>query len=530
MRVVFVPEEEIHLEPRVEVRELGRRTMSLIGRWRIVEMDLWDLEAIDLVGPGFIEFGKDVTGGFGFIAVPGELDARAAPVALAVATIHPSLDGDETEPASVVFAELDEPGTDEIDGLEVPQVHLHDPPSANQAHCSPPRFADLHARLEVDLLLRHEDDAHPPASVRGQQVAELLPGEIMLVDVDDGLTLGPAVADDAAKDVAPGGSAGRCSPSARSGAGPGGSRWRRARIPRAVGPSSRSPRCAAPGSPGPVIRWTSGPSLRCVVQNPGSTCAMTASSLCRLIRTSSTEATCGFFRRIGVDPPTPETTWPVRCAGPGDLARRPEAEKPHRTASPAKPEMDRLRGDDFIQCLDRIKDPRHDRAPSRVPSSSARACIASNEPGSVRSILAAAHRLRAAGCGGPSAPGCRDPDARPILRPLRPHCPDRSPPIRCRSSSPDTESAAVGPQEAAGKLAEIVLAEDRGLDDPGDEPRGASVPAPIRGQEQGGGERARRPVFVMTAEQLNGLPVVRGGPTGMRDEDPPELLGTAGSP
>ena len=71
-----MPEEEIHLEPRVEVREPGRRTMSLIGRWRIVEMDLWDLEAIDLVGPGFIEFGKDDTGGFGFIAVQGWMDCR----------------------------------------------------------------------------------------------------------------------------------------------------------------------------------------------------------------------------------------------------------------------------------------------------------------------------------------------------------------------------------------------------------------------------------------------------------------------
>src|SRR6266542_2697900 len=50
--------------------------MSLTGRWRIVEMDLWDLEAIDLVGPGFIEFGTDDTGGFGFIAVQGWTDCR----------------------------------------------------------------------------------------------------------------------------------------------------------------------------------------------------------------------------------------------------------------------------------------------------------------------------------------------------------------------------------------------------------------------------------------------------------------------
>ncbi len=50
--------------------------MTLTGRWRIVEMDLWDLDAIDLVGPGFIEFGGDDTGGFGFIAVQGWMDCR----------------------------------------------------------------------------------------------------------------------------------------------------------------------------------------------------------------------------------------------------------------------------------------------------------------------------------------------------------------------------------------------------------------------------------------------------------------------
>ncbi len=49
---------------------------SLIGRWRIVEMDLWDQEAIDLVEPGFIEFAKGGSGQFGFIAVRGWLDCR----------------------------------------------------------------------------------------------------------------------------------------------------------------------------------------------------------------------------------------------------------------------------------------------------------------------------------------------------------------------------------------------------------------------------------------------------------------------
>jgi hypothetical protein len=46
------------------------------GRWRIAEMDLWDQEAIDLVAPGFIEFGDDGTGEFGFIAVKGWMDCR----------------------------------------------------------------------------------------------------------------------------------------------------------------------------------------------------------------------------------------------------------------------------------------------------------------------------------------------------------------------------------------------------------------------------------------------------------------------
>lgn len=48
----------------------------LTGRWRIVEMDMWDRDAIDLVGPGFIEFADDGTGQFGFIAVRGWMDCR----------------------------------------------------------------------------------------------------------------------------------------------------------------------------------------------------------------------------------------------------------------------------------------------------------------------------------------------------------------------------------------------------------------------------------------------------------------------
>jgi hypothetical protein len=50
--------------------------VHLNGRWPIVEMDLGDQEAIDLVAPGFIESGDDGTGEFGFIAVRGWMDCR----------------------------------------------------------------------------------------------------------------------------------------------------------------------------------------------------------------------------------------------------------------------------------------------------------------------------------------------------------------------------------------------------------------------------------------------------------------------
>ena len=52
--------------------------MSLVGRWRIAEMELWAQEDVDLVGPGFIEFGRDHTGSLGFIAVEGGVDWRKA--------------------------------------------------------------------------------------------------------------------------------------------------------------------------------------------------------------------------------------------------------------------------------------------------------------------------------------------------------------------------------------------------------------------------------------------------------------------
>ena len=48
----------------------------LIGRWRIVEMDLWDPDALDLVVPAYFEFDDRGRGRFAFIAVEGDLDCR----------------------------------------------------------------------------------------------------------------------------------------------------------------------------------------------------------------------------------------------------------------------------------------------------------------------------------------------------------------------------------------------------------------------------------------------------------------------
>jgi hypothetical protein len=50
--------------------------MSIAGRWRLVEMDLWEADVLDLDGPAFIELEPRHTGSLGFIAVTGSVDWR----------------------------------------------------------------------------------------------------------------------------------------------------------------------------------------------------------------------------------------------------------------------------------------------------------------------------------------------------------------------------------------------------------------------------------------------------------------------
>jgi hypothetical protein len=69
------------------------------------------------------------------LVVPAELDVGAA-VAFGRAAVHPATDSDEAELAGPVPSELDEAGFEEVDRIAVPQVHLHDPPSAGQGHWS----------------------------------------------------------------------------------------------------------------------------------------------------------------------------------------------------------------------------------------------------------------------------------------------------------------------------------------------------------------------------------------------------------
>lgn len=55
---------------------MGRPANPFLGSWRIVEMECWDREYIDLVVPGHITFAKDNLGSFQFGTVQGWLDCR----------------------------------------------------------------------------------------------------------------------------------------------------------------------------------------------------------------------------------------------------------------------------------------------------------------------------------------------------------------------------------------------------------------------------------------------------------------------
>lgn len=62
---------------RVACHTVRHVVHNLIGVWRIVEMDIWDVEAIELLGPALVHIEPDGHGRFGFIAVEGQLDWKS---------------------------------------------------------------------------------------------------------------------------------------------------------------------------------------------------------------------------------------------------------------------------------------------------------------------------------------------------------------------------------------------------------------------------------------------------------------------
>jgi hypothetical protein len=59
-----------------------------LGTWRIIEMEQWDQDYIDLVVPGYIAFREDHVGKFQFGTVHGEIDYRIEACAVAMRMPH----------------------------------------------------------------------------------------------------------------------------------------------------------------------------------------------------------------------------------------------------------------------------------------------------------------------------------------------------------------------------------------------------------------------------------------------------------
>jgi hypothetical protein len=47
-----------------------------IGKWRIINMEMWDQDFIDMITPGYFSFAQDGLGYFQFGSVEGQIDYR----------------------------------------------------------------------------------------------------------------------------------------------------------------------------------------------------------------------------------------------------------------------------------------------------------------------------------------------------------------------------------------------------------------------------------------------------------------------
>jgi hypothetical protein len=55
---------------------MARRDLLIAGRWRIVETELWEREALDLVVPAYISFDRQGLGEMQLIAIGASIDYR----------------------------------------------------------------------------------------------------------------------------------------------------------------------------------------------------------------------------------------------------------------------------------------------------------------------------------------------------------------------------------------------------------------------------------------------------------------------
>ena len=97
-----------------------KHATSLVGDWRIFEMELWDRAFMDMEVPAFIRFVKDGNGEFQFGLVSGSLDVRFGDRSGKTAVEFTWEGQDETDPASGRgWAEL------ESDDLLKGRIYLH---------------------------------------------------------------------------------------------------------------------------------------------------------------------------------------------------------------------------------------------------------------------------------------------------------------------------------------------------------------------------------------------------------------------
>ena len=85
---------------------------QLIGRWRIVEADLWESGYLDLVEPAYLAIGRNGRGGFAFGAVTATMELEYAN-RIVCFRWDGSDEGDQV--CGTGSAELDDDGTIEIE-------------------------------------------------------------------------------------------------------------------------------------------------------------------------------------------------------------------------------------------------------------------------------------------------------------------------------------------------------------------------------------------------------------------------------